>query len=116
LCVAAEYGFEANVSGFHQVSFDPWEWRLGVTSRYDILQIEKSGGWYHTERRAATNIVANRKNDKCDMCKYQNICDKPPEQYQKKYGIDEITPALGEIINDPLYFQMHREFKETIGE
>jgi hypothetical protein len=116
LCIAAEYGFEANVCGFHQVPFDPWEWRLNVTHRQDMNMIEKRGGWYNSERLAAKATTDPRKNEKCNTCKYNDICDKPPNQYQEKYGMDEITPCLGDRVKDPLYFHKQREFKETVSE
>jgi hypothetical protein len=113
LCIAEEFGFAENVSGFHQVPFDPWEWRLGVTNRVPIQVIEKVGGWYEAERQAATYTVRGRANAVCDGCQYAPVCDKPPEQYQRKYGTDELRPQAGEPITDPLIFQRKRCTKES---
>jgi MoaA/NifB/PqqE/SkfB family radical SAM enzyme len=116
ICIAKEYGFEANVCGFHQVPFDPWEWRLNVTHRQDMRMIKHRGGWYNAERLAAKAVVESRKNDKCDTCMYSQICDKPPDQYQTKYGLDEISPILGDLENDPLVFWRNRVYQEVSGE
>jgi hypothetical protein len=108
LCIAKQYGFEANVSGYHQVPFDPWEWRLNATARASIDAIEKQGGWYEAERQLALQSMAPRNNEVCKDCSHRNICDKPPEQYQKKYGIKELQPMNGELIVDPLIYQKTR--------
>lgn len=107
MCVAKEFGFEANVSGYHQVPFDPWEWRLSVTQRVPMEAIE-TRGWYETEREVARQIVAPRDNEKCAACGLKDVCDKPPQQYQQKYGLDELTPGAGVEVTDPLVFQKER--------
>lgn len=108
LCIAEEFGFAENVSGFHQVPFDPWEWRLNVTARTWLQQIEQDGGWYKSERKIALKTVERRNNETCLGCRYNAICDKPPDQYQAKYGLDELRPQPGEPVTDPLYFQSKR--------
>ena len=108
LCIAEEFGFAENVCGYHQVPFDPWEWRLNVTSRTPIGKIESSGGWYASERLLALTSMASRGNDTCEKCRYRQICDKPPEQYQKRYGCGELSPVEGTVLEDPLYFQRIR--------
>jgi len=108
ICIAEEFGFAANASGYHQLPFDPWEWRLNVTLRTGVQQIEHHGGWYQAERIAARRIVEPRYNHVCRGCRYQEICDKPPQQYQAKYGLDELRPQTGEAISDPLHFQRKR--------
>jgi len=112
LCIAEEFGFAENVSGFHQVPFDPWEWRLCVTNRVPTPAIDQMGGWYEAERAAATATTKPRANATCSACRYQNVCDKPPQQYQAKYGIDELRPTLGELESDPLVFQRKRQVLE----
>ena len=108
LCIAEEFGFAANVSGYHQVPFDPWEWRLSVTNRVPLEAIEKEGGWYAAERALATRTVSRRSNEICGGCRYRAICDKPPEQYQAKYGLAELRPVAGGVEQDPLVFQGKR--------
>ncbi len=115
ICIAEEFGFVENVSGFHQVAFDPWEWRMNVTGRVPIQQIEKEGGWYEAERNVAARTVAHRANKVCGECRYRAICDKPPEQYQAKYGLDELRPILGDVEQDPLVFQRKRGRSESVA-
>jgi len=104
LCIAKEFGFEANVCGYHQVPFDPWEWRLNVTQRTRLEQIEEEGGWYASERKRALQWMESRKNPICKGCSLRKICDSPPGQYQQKYGNDEIRAIGGVDIEDPLHF------------
>ena len=113
LCVAKEFGFEANVSGYHQVAFDPWEWRLGVTGRSTMESVNKDGGWYQHERRLAEEWMSDRRNSACTGCSLDMICDKPPGQYQKKYGVSELKPVAGPMIHDPLHFQKTRVIHGT---
>jgi hypothetical protein len=108
LCIAKDHGFEANVCGYHQVPFDPWEWRLNVTARTALDQIDQEGGWYDSERKRAGQWMQARDNPKCSECSWKAVCDKPPTQYQAKYGDDELTPQDGEEITDPLHFQKER--------
>ena len=109
LCIAEEFGFAENVCGYHQVPFDPWEWRLNVTQRSPMELIEKEGGWYNSERKRALTWMQKRDNGVCDSCTRRNICDKPPEQYQGKYGLDELRPVEGpDELHDPLHFQKQR--------
>jgi hypothetical protein len=110
MCIAKEHGFEANVCGYHQVPFDPWEWRLSVTNRRPMEQIEEEGGWYGAERKRALEWMASRGNDKCASCSLIDVCDKPPAQYQDRYGLDELTPQDGSRESDPLVFQSTREY------
>jgi len=108
LCIAEEYGFAENVCNYHQVPYDPWEWRLNVTQRTPMESIVKQGGWVAAERNAATSWMADRKNEKCDVCANKLICDGPPVQYQKKYGIEELRPIEGAVRIDPLHYQKER--------
>ena len=108
LCIAKEFGFAENVSGYHQVPFDPWEWRLNVTLRSPMERIEADGGWYESERKRAIDGMGPRSNETCDKCSLNRVCDSPPEQYQKKFGLSELIPMNGEIETDPLCFQKTR--------
>jgi hypothetical protein len=111
MCVAQEFGFAQNVCGYHQVPFDPWEWRLNVTSRNSMHVIEQEGGWYESERKRALDWMKSRDNEKCSSCAYGDICDKPPEQYQHKYGHEELLPVSGDRLRDPLHFQKERRVR-----
>jgi hypothetical protein len=114
LCIAQEHGFAENVCNYYQVPFDPWEWRLCVTARKSREQIDALGGWYEAEQHQALEWMGSRKNAKCDPCRFKAICDKPPEQYQRKYGLDEVTPVLGPEVRDPLYFQSRRKVRGSL--
>ena len=106
MCIAEEFGFARNVCGYHQVPFDPWEWRLNVTARNSVQQIDGEGGWYDSERKRALEWMARRDNEVCRSCSYSSVCDKPPEQYQAKFGIGYLSPVSGKPrIEDPLHFQ-----------
>lgn len=107
-CIAKEFGFEANVCNYHQIAFDPWEWRLHVTNRTPMEAIEEMGGWYEAERRLATESMKPRGNSKCNPCSHRGICDGPPEQYQQKYGIDELVTLTGDRVIDPCIYQRQR--------
>jgi hypothetical protein len=116
LCIAEEFGFAPNVSGYHQVPFDPWEWRLNVTSRTPLAVIEQEGGWHASERARASQWMERRENEVCRACCYNRICDRPPEQYQRKYGLTELRPVLAdERPDDPLYFQHTRRVREAVS-
>lgn len=115
LCIAQEFGFAENVCGYHQVSFDPWEWRLNVTSRNYMETIEKEGGWYESERLRAGQWMGRRDNEACAGCSLTAICDKPPEQYQAKYGVGELVRVSGDAVSDPLHFQRHRSVRQEVA-
>jgi len=108
LCIAQEFGFAENVCNYFQVPFDPWEWRLTTTARKSQEQIRAAGGTYQAEMLQAREWMKGRDNQKCASCSLSQICDKPPEQYQKKYGLDEVVPQSGPPIHDPLHFQRLR--------
>jgi len=117
MCIAEEFGFAENVCGYHQVTFDPWEWRLNVTLRTPIQVVNQEGGWYASERRRALEMMQSRENNVCKDCRYYEICDKPPEQYQQKFGIDELKPIAGaDRLQDPLHFQSKRVLKLDAAE
>jgi hypothetical protein len=81
---------------------------LNVTTRSPIEKIEAEGGWYESERLRAIAGMGLRHNPVCDTCSLRQVCDAPPEQYQKKFGLDELRPVAGELETDPLVFQKTR--------
>lgn len=106
MCLAEEHGFARNVSGYHQVPFDPWEWRLNATARTPMEVIERDGGWFASERNRATEWMRGRDNPTCSGCRLKHICDKPTTQYLARYGTDELKPIAGEPFEtDALAFQ-----------
>lgn len=119
MCIAEKYGFAENVCGYHQVPYDPWEWRLNVTNRSPMELIERQGGWVAAERNAALQWMSGRGNAVCGTCANRMICDAPQLQYQTKYGHGELIPITGETRIDPLHYQKARgvalaEIKEAV--
>ena len=105
-CVAAEHGFERNCIGYFQTQLDPWEWSLVETEKIPMHFIKAAGGIHEANMAVCRQIAETRKNDKCASCRFfGNVCEGPPEQYQKRYGIDELRPATGEPVLDPAYFE-----------
>jgi hypothetical protein len=104
-CVAAKFGFEKNCINFYQTQYDPWEWSLCATGRSRMKDIEAAGGMEAANRIHCDNIRRTRMNDKCATCRFSPICEGPPEQYQARYGIDELGPAVGEPVTDVAYFE-----------
>ena len=103
-CNAKKHGFARNVSGYYNVAYDPWEWRLACTNNVQVEVVEKMG-LEQSERAIADKLMAPRMNDVCKGCRYAAICDKPPEQYQKRYGLKELASEKGEPVSDVLHFQ-----------
>jgi len=114
MCIAEKYGFAQNVSGYHQVPYDPWEWRLNVTGRTPMEKIEQQGGWLAAERNAGLAWMKDRQNKTCGQCANKMICDAPQLQYQKKYGLGELIPTIGETRIDPLHFQNERVYAPVL--
>ena len=108
MCIAEKHGFAENVSGYQQVPYDPWEWRLNVTGRTRMEQIERQGGWVAAERNMGVQMLGGRSNPTCSSCANAMICDAPQPQYQAKYGLGEMLPIVGEPRIDPLHYQKER--------
>jgi len=116
LCIAKQYGLEANASGFHQMAGDPWEYRIAAQRNQPLDKIILTGGWAAAELCLAQNLLSPRNNPTCHSCQYRMVCDRPSEQYQREIGIEELTcqhgdPTLGEevtLVTDPLIFQKAR--------
>lgn len=104
-CVAAEYGFVKNCVNFYQTQYDPWEWALVATNRAPMEAVNQVGGIEAANRLFCDEIAKRRSNSKCDSCSLRAICEGPSEQYQKRYGIDELKPFTGEQITDITYFE-----------
>jgi len=104
-CVAAKYGFAKNCINYYQTQFDPWEWGLEATQRMSVKQINDYGGVAAARRRSCDAIRESRMNPKCKTCRFSPICEGPTIQYQERYGLDEITPAIGEPIKDITWFE-----------
>jgi len=105
-CVAAEHGFERNCIGYFQTQIDPWEWSLVATEKVPMKVVRQYGGQHQTNLAACRGIAKRRENDVCKTCRYfGGVCEGPPEQYQARFGIDELRPSIGEPVDDPAYFE-----------
>lgn len=105
-CVAAEYGFERNCIGYPQTQIDPWEWSLVATERVPMATIRQFGGGHGANMAMCRGIAERRANDVCKTCRFfGNVCEGPPEQYQARFGLDELRPSPGETVTDPAYFE-----------
>lgn len=105
-CVAAEYGFAKNCIGYFQTQIDPWEWALVATEKIPMPAIRQAGGIHNANMTMCKGIAERRKNDVCSGCRFfGGACEGPPEQYQQRYGLDELIPVAGEPVDDPAYFE-----------
>ena len=106
-CVAAEYGFERNCIGYFQTQTDPWEWSLVATEKVPMATIRQFGGNHQTNLAACRSIAERRKNDQCASCRFfGTVCEGLAEQYQHRFGVDELRPAVGERVMDLTYFEI----------
>lgn len=105
-CVAAEWGFERNCVGYFQTQIDPWEWSLVATEKAPMNWVQSVGGMHQANMQICRHIAQSRANDKCRECRFfGGACEGPPEQYVKRFGIDELRPAAGVPVLDPAYFE-----------
>lgn len=105
-CVAAEYGFARNCVNFYGTQYDPWEWCLVATNRMPVSNVNQLGGLEAARRWTVDQSIApTRANEKCNACRFHGICEGIPEQYQKRYGLDELKPVSGESVTDIGYFE-----------
>jgi hypothetical protein len=103
-CVAAPYGFAKNCVTFYGTQYDHWEWCLMATNAISMSKVEAAGGLEAGRRMWCDAIAKSRSNPKCDSCRFHPICEGPSEQYQKRFGIEELMPMAGEPITDIAYF------------
>lgn len=104
-CVAADHGFAKNCVNFYGTQFDQWEWALAVTNRLPMDQIEALGGVHQANIAYARVIGKGRANAVCKTCRFNQICESIPEQYQARFGLSELKPATGEAVTDFAYFE-----------
>jgi hypothetical protein len=110
-CIAEQYGFAKNCVGFFQTQIDPWEWALVATERAPMEWVKQMGGIHEGNMAICRQISESRKNEKCVTCRFfKTVCEGVPEQYQQRYGIDELVPSIGTNVNDPAYFERGGRF------
>lgn len=90
-CVAEQFGFAHNCVGFYGTQFDHWEWSLAATNRARKSDAPK--GWHDYNLRHCNGIATSRANVVCTSCfAYKKTCEGPSEQYQKRFGTEELKP------------------------
>lgn len=105
-CIAAKWGFEKNCVGFFQTQIDPWEWALVATEKVPMAYVKQMGGIHEANMAVCRSISQQRANPVCKQCRFfGTVCEGVPEQYQQRYGTDELTPSIGEKITDPAFFE-----------
>lgn len=104
-CVADEHGFSRNCINFYQTQYDPWEWDLLATNGAPMPSVEAVGGVEAARRLFCDQIAKTRENEHCASCRFRPICEGPTEQYQGRFGLDELKPVQGEPVTDVSYFE-----------
>jgi MoaA/NifB/PqqE/SkfB family radical SAM enzyme len=104
-CVAARFGFERNCINYYQTQYDPWEWGLEATNRHTKREIDEAGGAEALRRRICDGLREARMNPVCGRCRYTQICEGPTDQYQKRFGLEELQPIEGTPVTDVLHFE-----------
>lgn len=104
-CVAAEHGFARNCVNFYGTQYDGWEWCLAATNRMPMQYVQEAGGLAAARRLYCDQIAGSRANEKCAGCRFNQICEGPTEQYQKRYGVAELKPVAGDAVTDIAFFE-----------
>lgn len=117
-CVAEKYGFARNCVNFYQTQYDHWEWAIDATNRLPMEAVNKLGGFEKARRRYIDETIrVGRDNAKCSSCRLHSICEGPTEQYQRRFGIDELLPIIGVPEDDVTYFDNPKVVKlEEMGQ
>ena len=110
-CVAADFGFERNVKGFYQGQWSPWDWCVVTSQRVPLEMVREVGGMEAARRKIVDGLMRVRRNEVCDTCRFQPICEMISPDYAKRHGYDELTPVEGEPVTDILYFENGGEFQ-----
>jgi hypothetical protein len=105
-CIAEPYGFAKNCIGFFQTQIDPWEWSLAATNRAPAAQMKQAGSQFDWNMAYCRGISQARKNPTCEGCRFfGTVCEGLPEQYQQRFGADEVKPSTGRKVEDPAYLE-----------
>jgi len=109
-------GYEKNVYGFMQLSYDKNEWDFN--SWNNVMKIKPSEKWYKKFALKERIIINHyRKSEKCRKCSVNYICDGFHNQYVKSFGFGEENPYLGTKIINPKFFiseqkKLNSKYKE----
>ena len=103
-CIAAKHGFAKNCINYYQTQYDPWEWALEATMRLKFEDFSHTGV-EKVRRNSCDAIRKKRMNAKCAKCRFSPICEGPTQQYQARFGIEELAPVSGKAIQDIIWFE-----------
>jgi MoaA/NifB/PqqE/SkfB family radical SAM enzyme len=106
LCVGARYGIAENVMTFYQGQWSPWDWDIIHTRRVTRQQIEQCGGVEATRRLLIDGVVKDRRNERCNNCRFQPICEMVPPGAD----LSVLDPRPGEPVTDIQHFEHGGEF------
>lgn len=112
---------EQHVTCFPQICYDPFEWdyRSYANPEADMIrkvyEIGVSNGVhgetpYHRFHNTWSIIQSQklyRKGQACMDCRLRLICDGVAEQYERRFGLDELITRPGELVKDPIHFRRH---------
>jgi len=73
--------------------------------------VREVGGIEAARRKIIDGLMRNRRNEKCNGCRFQPICEMVSPDYAARYGYDELTPMAGEPMTDILYFENGGQFR-----
>jgi MoaA/NifB/PqqE/SkfB family radical SAM enzyme len=114
-------GLEQHITCFPQICYDPFEWDYRSYANPDadiirqVYEIGRSKGLYgetpyhlfHNTWSIIQSQKIYRKGPACLSCRLRLICDGIAEQYQGRFGFDELTTQPGEFVSDPVFFRRH---------
>lgn len=121
-------GYERFVCDHRQVPYDPYEWAQSIRARneegtsylrylgilgYGLLF---GGAWrklfsqplVHTLDDCVTEGIRKyyyAKTPQCSGCRYCELCDGVEKTYAEEYGFEELMPAKGEVVCDPIAYR-----------
>lgn len=120
-------GYQKHTLNFMQHMYDPTGWNACATyslskeQMADLARTAELEGFYgeSDEERMLNYLVVKRelrgafKSLACRKCVNLLICDGFWQQYVRKFGMDEMKPAEGNIyIRDPAYWQQPRLYHQ----
>ncbi len=127
-------GLEKHVQNVPQVHYDHdewdyyyrsrtreplWKWLGGLLAGAAALPDKRlwlSYGWDHFRHAAilqAHTLLHKRKFSKCRRCAYGRICGGVWNEYARRFGDLELTPAPGPAIAEPWHFMDDAQRAET---
>lgn len=120
-------GLEQHVTCFPQICYDPFEWDYRSYANADtnvirqVYEIGRSKGLFgetpnhlfHNTWSIIQSQKLYRKGPACLSCRLRLICDGVAEQYQGRFGFDELVAQRGELVADPVFFRRH--YPQAVG-